>query len=225
MTANFSHKGELVMHTSRLAPIMEDPRAMSRGLALLVSLAGLALSGPAPQAAAGPATFSFPLVPNAAVATCLPEARGEVRLASHGPIQTMDVRVSGLPPHDTFTVFVLQLPHGPFGLAWYQGDIVTDQEGTGHGHFTGIFSDETFVVAPGTGAAPVIHPADASTNPATAPVHLFHVGMWFDSTTEAAAAGCAAGQTPFNGDHTAGIQILNTTNFADGDGPLGQFAP
>jgi len=49
--------------------------------------------------------------------------------------------------------------------------------------------------------------------------------MWFDSTADAVEAGCAANQTPFNGDHTAGIQVLNTTNFPDGDGPIGQFAP
>ncbi len=196
-----------------------------RGLALLVSLAGLMMAGPTSQAATKPASFSFPLVVSAGVAGCLPDARGEVRLTSHGQNQQMEVKVSGLPADDTFTVFVLQVPHGPFGLAWYQGDIETDEHGIGHGRFVGIFSDETFIVAPGAVAAPVVHPADASTNPSTAPVHLFHLGMWFDSTAEAAAAGCAAGQTPFNGDHTAGVQVLNTTNFPDGDGPIGQFTP
>jgi hypothetical protein len=197
-----------------------------RGLALLLSLAGATLAGPSPQAAAArPATFTFPLVVSSGVAGCLPDARGEVRLTSRGPNQVMDVRVSGLPVHNTFTVFVLQVPHGPFGLAWYQGDIETDDTGVGHGRFIGIFSDETFIVANGVAPAPVIHPADAATNPATPPVHLFHLGMWFDSTAEASAAGCSAGQTPFNGDHTAGVQVLNTTNFPDNDGPIGQFAP
>jgi hypothetical protein len=130
-----------------------------------------------------------------------------------------------LPAHTTFTVFVLQLPHAPFGLAWYQGDIETDKDGNGHGRFLGIFKDETFIVAPGVGAAPVLHPADANTNPQTAPVHVFHLGMWFDSTADAATAGCPATQTPFNGDHTAGIQVLNTTTFPDDNGPIGQFAP
>lgn len=196
------------------------------GIAVLLSLAGSALTGPAAQAATRPAIFTFPLVVSAGAAGCLPNARGEVRLTARGgSSQQMEVRVSGLPVNNTFTIFVLQLPHGPFGLAWYQGDIETDQYGIGHGRFAGIFSDETFIVAPGTGPAPVVHPADASTNPATAPVHLFHLGIWFDSTAEAAAAGCGGGQTPFNGDHTAGIQVLNTTNFPDGDGPIGQFAP
>ena len=195
------------------------------GLVLLLSLAGLMVVDPTPQAAARPAFFSFDLVQSTAAAACLPDARGVVRLSSRGPNQQMDVTVSGLPANNTFTVFVLQLPHGPFGMSWYQGDVKTDEDGDGHAKFTGIFSDETFTMAPGVGPAPVVHPSDASTNPQTAPVHMFHVGMWFDSTAEAIAAGCVATQTPFNGDHTAGTQVLNTTNFPDGNGPIGQFAP
>lgn len=194
-------------------------------LQALLTLAGLLVVGPMSQAFANPATFTFDLVPSATAATCLSDAHGEVRLSSHGQNQQMDVRESGLPAHDTFTVFVLQLPHGPFGLSWYQGDIETDDEGNGHGRFIGIFSDETFIVAPGVGPAPVVHPSDASTNPQTAPIHTFHLGMWFDSFADAVAAGCPATQTPFNGDHTAGIQVLNSTNFPDDDGPLGQFTP
>jgi hypothetical protein len=57
-------------------------------------------------------------------------------------------------------------------------------------------------------------------NPATAPIHTYHVGLWFGSATAAANAGCPAGVTPFNGDHTAGIQALSTRNFPDGSGPL-----
>jgi len=179
----------------------------------------------APQAIARD-VFRFDLTRSGGANNCLPNASGQVTLVSRGPqSQQMQVRVSGLPPRTTFTVFVLQLPHTPFGMSWYQGDVVTDDDGNGSARFTGIFSDETFVVAPGPGSAPVVHPGDASTNPQTAPVHMFHLGMWFDSTDEAAAAGCAPTQTPFNGDHTAGVQVLNTTNFADGDGPIGQFAP
>jgi hypothetical protein len=31
--------------------------------------------------------------------------------------------------------------------------------------------------------------------------------------------------TPFNGDHTAGVQVLNTSNFPDLAGPLRQLTP
>ena len=197
------------------------------GLARLLALVGLMVVGLAPQAVAKPDTLSFDLTTSAGAVACLPNARGEVNITSRGSNQEMDVRVSGLPANNTFTVFVLQLPHSPFGLSWYQGDIETDTDGNGHAKFIGIFSDETFTVAPGPGAAPVVHAdgvfPDASTNPQTAPVHTFHLGIWFDSTAEAAAAGCLATQTPFNGDHTAGIQVMNTTNFPDLDGPIGQL--
>ncbi len=206
---------------------------------LFVALLALAVVGLAPRALAAPAgssldrlpptvfakrfSISFDLVTSAGAVACLPNARGEAKITPHGASQQMDVSVTGLPANAAFTVFLLQLPHAPFGLAWYQGDIVTDERGEGHGRFIGIFSDETFVVAPGVGPAPVVHPADANANPQTAPVHMFHLGMWFDSTTEAVAAGCVANHTPFNGDHTAGIQVLNTSNFPDVDGPIGQF--
>lgn len=194
------------------------------GFSALLALAGVLLLGATPRAFGEAAPVSFDLATSAGAATCLPNARGNVRITPHGPNQQMDVNVSGLPANNTFTVFLLQLPHSPFGLSWYQGDVETDQQGNGHGKFVGIFSDETFIVAPGVGPAPVVHPADATSNPQTAPIHTFHVGLWFDSTAEAQAAGCATNQTPFNGTHTAGIQVMNTTNFADGDGPLGQSA-
>jgi len=75
-------------------------------------------------------------------------------------------------------------------------------------------------VAPGSGPAPVVHRVDASVNPATAPVHTLHLGLWFGSAAAAVAAGCPSTVTPFNGDHTAGIQALSTRNFANNNGPL-----
>ena len=32
-------------------------------------------------------------------------------------------------------------------------------------------------------------------------------------------------ETPFNGEHNAGIQVLNTSNFPDTQGPLSQLKP
>jgi hypothetical protein len=81
-------------------------------------------------------------------------------------------------------------------------------------------SIETFIVAPGSGPAPVVHHQpipDANTNPATGPVHTYHVGLWFGSPDAAAAAGCPNSVTPFNGEHNAGIQALSTRNL---QGPL-----
>ena len=196
----------------------------------------LALSGPAvaaplvfplerpqPKPFSRHASLSFDLAKSTGAAACLPDARGEVKITSRGENQEMDVFVSGLPANTTFAVFVLQLPHAPFGLSRYEGDIETNRHGDGHASFVGKFSDETFIVAPGIGGAPVLHDTDAASNTATPPIHTFHLAMWFDSTADAVAAGCSANRTSFNGDHTAGIQVLNTTNFPDGDGPIGQF--
>jgi len=156
----------------------------------------------------------------AVAAGCLLTASGRVTISPRGPVENMHVEVNGLPPNTEFDLFVIQLPNTPFGMSWYQGDIETDSTGRGVGDFIGRFSLETFIVAPGVGAAPVVHAVDANMNPATAPVHTFHLGLWFGSPAAAAAAGCPATVTPFNGDHRAGIQALSTRSFPDLNGPL-----
>ena len=169
------------------------------------------------------------MVPSGAAATCLPNAMGRVRVRTMGPVEMMHVDVVGLPPNTGFDFFVIQVPKGPFGLSWYQGDLDTRADGKGTGMFIGRFNIETFIVAPGVAPAPVVHDQppfpDASQNPQTAPVHTYHLGLWFNSPADAAAAGCPNTTTPFNGDHTAGIQVLNTSNFADDQGPLRGLAP
>src|ERR1044072_1884086 len=54
------------------------------------------------------------------------------------------------------------------------------------------------------------------------PAELRHLGIWFADPTDAGNAGCPDNPTPFDGDHVAGIQVLNTSNFADANGPLGR---
>jgi hypothetical protein len=108
-------------------------------------------------------------------------------------------------------------------MAWYQGDIATDQNGNGNGTFIGRFNIETFAVAVGSAPAPVVFSGpfpDASMNPATNPIQMYHLGLWFNSPTDAQIAGCPGAVTPFNGEHNAGIQVLNTSNFKDAFGPL-----
>jgi len=164
----------------------------------------------------------FPIIRSSSATTagCLLNATGRVTISPRGPVENMHVEVIGLPPNTEFDLFVIQLPNAPFGLSWYQGDIETDSTGRGVGDFVGRFSTETFIVAPGIGPAPVVHPVDASVNPATAPVHTLHLGLWFGSAAAAVAAGCPGTVTPFNGDHTAGIQALSTRNFGNNNGPL-----
>jgi hypothetical protein len=199
-----------------------------------VFAACLALGGTiaAPFTASGATTsIDFRMVRSATaeLAGCLPDARAHVSVTSSGPVETMRVHVSGLPASTEFDFFIIQVPNAPFGLSWYQGDIDTNSLGVGDGKFVGRFSIETFIVAPGVAPAPVVHPQppfpDANSNPATAPVHTYHLGLWFNSPLDAAAAGCPDTTTPFNGAHNAGVQALSTRNFPIRHGPLRQLTP
>jgi len=177
--------------------------------------------------------IEFDMVRSAAATNgnCLQDVTARVTIESKGPVEHMDVHVSGLPPNTEFDFFVIQIPNAPFGLAWYQGDIETNHEGRGHQKFIGRFNIETFIVAqpPAGQEAPVVHDQppfpDAASNPATEPVHTFHLGLWFNSPTDALNAGCPGAVTRFNGDHNAGIQVLSTQNFPNLEGPLKQLTP
>jgi hypothetical protein len=200
-------------------------------------LAAIALGGPANTAAAQVRSsaqpgISFQMVRSAAAenGSCLPDAVASVTVRPQGAVEVMDVNVSGLPANKEFDFFVLQVPNAPFGLAWYQGDLETDEQGNGHQQYVGRFNIETFIVAqpPGGQPAPVVHNSpfpDASSNPSTEPIHTFHLGLWFNSPQDAVSAGCPGTVTRFNGEHNAGIQVLSTRNFPNLHGPLSQLIP
>jgi hypothetical protein len=204
-----------------------------RGVVLaLVSIGVLVLSGLVGAVARGASTtdeIKFGLVrsPGVVAATCLPHAEADVKVETQGANQVMHVETSGLPANTAFVLFVIQVPNAPFGMSWYQGDVDTGADGTGEATFIGRFNIETFVVAPGVAPAPAVFTAppfpDATSNPATAPVQMYHLGMWFDDPADAVKAGCPGTVTPFNGNHMAGIQVLNTANFANDQGPLRQL--
>lgn len=171
-------------------------------IAAAVSLTGMV---PLASARAGE-SVTFSMVKSAGATSCLKTtARGRVTISDLGPVQNMHVEVASLPPNTTFTLFVINTPSAPFTPAWYQGDLTTNAAGYGVLDVTGIFNHETFILNPGS--------------PAVA-VELDHLGIWFADPTDAANAGCAGTPTPFDGDHVAGIQVLNTSNFADDNGPL-----
>jgi len=156
---------------------------------------------------------------------CLPHAAATVTVKSLGEVEVMHVDASGLPPNTGFDLFVIQLPNAPFGLSWYQGDMQSNDEGRAQGTFVGRFNEETFIVAPGSGVAPLVHDADAAVNPVTPPVHTYHVGLWFNSPVDAQNARCPAAMTPFNGEHNAGVQVLSSNGFPNDKGPLLNLKP
>jgi len=185
--------------------------------ALLSAAFGAALFALPTPSLADPTVF-FKMTPTSA--TCLPNAYARVTITTHDGLQYMHVETFGLPASTGFDLFVIQVPKAPFGMSWYQGDVNTDSHGLGVTDFVGVFSNETFVVAPGVAPAPVVFPTDASSNPATNPLQMYHLGLWFNSPAAAVAAGCGSATTPFNGTHSAGVQVLNTATFPDNHGPL-----
>jgi hypothetical protein len=176
--------------------------------------------------------FSFDLVvspPAAKACTSFAKKKpyGRATIAAFppsGPVEKLHVELFNLPPNNDFVIFVIQVPNAPFGMAWYDGDILTDDDGHGVGDFIGRFSTGTFMVAAGVAPAPVVFTAppfpDAATNPTTNPIQMYHIGIWFNNVAEAVAAGCPNKVTPFTSNHQAGIQVLNTSNFPDNFGPL-----
>jgi hypothetical protein len=175
---------------------------LSASIALAVAIGSIGVA-PLARAAANDSTV-FNLVKSAGAASCLrTAARGRVTINDLGQVQNMHIEVFALPANTDFTLFVINTPNAPFVPAWYQGDLTTNAKGNGVVDVTGIFSDETFIL-----------------NPGPAPVELDHLGMWFADPAQAVNAGCPGTVTPFDGDHEAGIQVLNTSNFPDDNGPL-----
>ncbi len=167
--------------------------------AALAVVAGLTSMSPHANAAAGD-SITFRMV-RPASATCLPaDAHARVTINDLGAVQNMHLEVFSLTPNTGFTLFVTQHNARPFGLAWYQGDIKTGSDGRG-ADFSGIFSEETFIVS-------------------DTPIQMDHLGIWYADATDAANAGCSGTVTPFDGDHPGGILALSTENFPDTKGPL-----
>jgi hypothetical protein len=208
-----------------MANVFEGKESKMKPLVLIAaSLAALV----SVQAQAQPKTIKFAMTVSSGASTCLPSAAGTVYDHSFGDFENLEVIVKHLPPNTGFDLFSIEVPNAPFGLAWYIGDISTDSNGVGVGNFVGRFNIETFVISPGipTAAPPNVFsspPAvvpEATVGVKTNPVQLYHLGLWFNSASDAANAGCASTATPFNGEHNAGIQVLNTATFPDTPGPL-----
>ena len=190
--------------------------------------ATIAVNGAAAGTSVTQTSFHMVRSATAVGAGCLKGAQARVTIRSQGPVEVMRVSADHLPRNTDFDLFVIQVPNAPFGISWYQGDLDSNGHGNAEGTFIGRFSIETFAVAPGAAPAPQVHKSpipDATANPAFGPVHTYHLGLWFNSPSDAVAAGCPGATTPFNGDHTAGVQALSTRDFGDQTGPLRKIQP
>lgn len=185
---------------------------------------------PAAAAPGGSKHVTFTMVPSSgAIRTCLPSAAATVSIRGTRTNQLMTVKAKGLAPSTGYDLFVIQIPHAKFGISWYQSELETDAHGRGATTVRGIFSNETFTVSPDTVTTPG-RQNTPQTGATFAAVNQYHLGLWFDDPAVPFALGCEPGQaspvvTPFNGAQHAGIQVLNTSNFPDGSGPLKQFSP
>lgn len=151
--------------------------------------------------------IEFTLVPSTpAINHCLPHLRATVEVALQTAQKGRDefqIAASGLPPHQDFTVFLLQQPGPPFGAAEYIGDFTTDASGRGHNTFK-LIVQEAF--------------SSTIVNGARVRADLNHVGFWF--ADQAGDDFCFPGQpdviTPFDGDGQAGVQVMNSANALPG---------
>ena len=110
----------------------------------------LAFSGSAFAQATNQINFTFKMVPTGSTEACIPGAAGRVTIThSLELVENMHVEVTGLPKNTDFDLFVIQVPNAPFGLSWYMGDMLTDNNGEAVGDFVGRFQIGTFIVAPG----------------------------------------------------------------------------
>ena len=207
---------------------MINPRKATIWAGALIASGAAIIATTHADAAGDSIKFRMQRSPGIVAAGCLPDAKAKVSIRNRGPVEEMRVHATGLPRRTDFDLFVIQVPDAPFGVSWYQGDLESDGHGVADGTFVGRFNEETFAVAPGTATAPSVHSSptpDATSNPAFGPIHTFHLGLWFNSPEDAVQAGCLGTTTPFNGEHDAGVQVLNTDQFGDQHGPLRRLKP
>jgi hypothetical protein len=94
-----------------------------------------------------------------------------------------------------------------FGLAWYQSDLQSDQNGDAEVAIKTILLDQIFGFDPAVSLAPV---------------NTFHLGFWFNNPKDAASCGFdVTHPTPFNGEHRAGPNaMMSVPDIQTALGPL-----
>jgi len=149
----------------------------------------------------------FNLTPSsAAIASCLPHARAEVKVdltTEEDGFDRFSIKARGLVPNQSYTVFLLEQPGAPFGAAEYIGDFSSDAYGQGRGRFR-LIVQEAF--------------ASTLVGKDRVRADLNHVGFWFaDPAGDNQCFPDGGGPvTPFDGDNEAGVQVMNSSNALPG---------
>jgi hypothetical protein len=199
--------------------------------AALCLVSSLAMSQNKPDEA------KFKLLPNPAFLSCLSptgEAPHAFVVVKRGDLNdTAFIGVKGLKPNLNFDLFTVQRSSlddsgAPvagfkgFGLAWYQSDLHSDENGDARVVIKTILLDQIF----GFDAdAVATQTASNTATPAATvlkPTNTFHMGFWFNNPEDAAPCGFDVNKpTPFNGEHRAGPLAMISVPVAPANlGPL-----
>ncbi len=160
-------------------------------------------AAPATASAAGSATSARPTVQldlaasSPQLAACFPRATATVKVALTTDAigkDTFTIRAAGLEPRTDFTVFLIEEAGAPFGAVEYIGDFTTDRYGRADNRFT-LIVEEAFAFDDETGVRD----------------ELNSVGFWFaDPAADDGCLGVQSPVTPFDGDASAGVQMMNS---------------
>jgi hypothetical protein len=132
-----------------------------------------------------------------ALAACFPHAKANVDVAlttDRIGKDTLTIRAYGLKPRTDYTVFLIEKAGAPFGAAEYIGDFTTNR----HGRAT-------------NGYNLIVEEAFAFNNQTGTRTDLNSVGVWFaDPKDDNGCLGNGSPVTGFDGDASAGVQMLNS---------------
>jgi hypothetical protein len=198
---------------------------------LFGATAALCLASSLAMAWDKPDEVKFKLLPaNKTILACL-SSSGDAPNASvvvkRGDLNdTALITGKGLKPNLDFDLFTVQRsplnddgspvtpPFKGFGLAWYQTDVHSDDNGNAKVVIKTILLDQIFGFDADAGPVP----------PATVlkPTNTFHMGFWFNNPEDAVPCGFDATKpTPFNGEHRAGPLAMISVPVAPANlGPL-----
>ncbi len=145
-----------------------------------------------------PAQAKLALQPSSPqLAACFPHAKSSVTVDLTTDAVGKDkfrIAANGLKPNTAFTVFIIEKAGAPFGAVEYIGDFTTDAYGKGSNTFTLIVQE-----------------AFAFNNETQVRKELNSVGFWFaDPKDDDGCLGAASPVTQFDGDASAGVQMMNS---------------